>query len=62
MPCEQMHVWAKLAHIPAPFCAADDIDTSKMQAAMEFVPIDQLAAYVDKKVCACARSAALSVY
>jgi len=31
--------------------AADDIDTSKMQAKMEFVPIDQLAAYVDKKVC-----------
>ncbi|KAI7845557.1 hypothetical protein COHA_000848 [Chlorella ohadii] len=29
---------------------ADDIDTSKMQAKMEFVPIDQLAAYVDKKM------------
>jgi len=32
------------------FCAADDIDTSKMHANMSFVPIDQLAAYVDKKV------------
>lgn len=37
---------------PLPQCsAADDIDISKMQARMEFVPIGQLAAYVDKKVC-----------
>lgn len=33
-----------------PMCAADEIDTSKMTARMEFVPIDQLAAYADKKV------------
>ena len=33
-----------------PLPAADDIDTSKMQAKLEFVPIEQLAAFVDKKV------------
>ena len=33
------------------FASADDeIDSSKMQAKMEFVPIDQLANYADKKV------------
>ncbi len=31
-------------------CAADEVDTSKMQAKMEFVPIDQLQHYADKKV------------
>lgn len=30
--------------------AAEDIDTSKMHGKMEFVAIDQLAAYADKKV------------
>ena len=28
----------------------DEIDSTKMQAKMEFVPIDQLANYADKKV------------
>jgi hypothetical protein len=34
------------------FCcaAADEIDTSKMQAKLDFVPIDQLPSYADKKV------------
>eukprot|EP00887_Chlorella_sp_A99_P001665 scaffold8.g1665.t1 len=32
---------------------AGDIDTSKMTAKLEFVPIDQLAAYVDKKARSC---------
>lgn len=30
--------------------AAEDIDTSKMHDKLDFVAIDQLAAYVDKKV------------
>lgn len=52
MPCplSDLFVLKKRLTLAGAAAAAEDIDTSKMQGKMEFVAIDQLAAYADKKV------------